>query len=54
MLVVEVNLNAPVEGSAGYGQVGPTDIDTGATLVHAEIGLDEIGMLVREREQLVL
>ncbi|VWM24417.1 Uncharacterised protein [Collinsella intestinalis] len=54
VLVVEGDLNAPVEGRAGDGQVVQTALDKGANLVHAEIGLDEIGMLVIEREQLVL
>ena len=54
MAVVERHGNAPIEARTAHGKVVQTAFDEAAHLIHAEIGLHEFGMLVVEREQLVL
>ena len=54
MAVIERHGNAPIEARTAHGKVVQTAFDEAAHLIHAEIGLHEFGMLVVEREQLVL
>ena len=54
MALVERDLDAPVKARAAHGKVVETALDKAAHLVHAERGLNKIGMLVIELEQLVL
>ena len=52
--LVERNLNAPVKAGAAHGKVVEAALDKAAHLVHAERGLNKIGVLVIKLEQLVL
>lgn len=52
--LVKRNLNAPVKARTAHGKVVEAAFDKAAHLVHAERGLDKIGVLVIELEQLVL
>ena len=52
--LVERNLNTPVKARTAHGKVVETALDKAAHLVHAERGLNKIGVLVIELEQLVL
>ena len=54
MVLVKGDGNAPVKTCARDGKIIQTALDKRAHLVHAESGLNKIGMLVIELEQLVL
>ncbi len=54
MTLVKGHLNAPVKARARDGKVIQTALHKAAHLVHAEVRLHKIGMLIVEREQLVL
>ena len=52
--LVERNLDAPVKARAAHRKIVEAALDKATHLVHAERGLDKVGMLVIELEQLVL
>ena len=52
--LVKRNLDAPVKARTAHGKVVEAALDKAAHLVHTERGLDKVGVLVIELEQLVL
>ena len=52
--LIKRDLNAPVKARAAHGKVVEAAFDKAAHLVHAERGLNKVGVLVIELEQLVL
>ena len=54
MALVKGDGNAPVKTRARDGKIIQAALDKRAYLVHAKIGLNKIGMLIVELEQLVL
>ena len=52
--LVKGNLDAPVKARAAHGKVVEAALDKATHLVHAERGLDKVGVLIIELEQLIL